>query len=191
MDYDTCETSFGYTECTYFRDKGDHSITVIQQITPVYINYRVYCSGIYDGVDYGSMYLLQEQFINTNGKFFSFELFRPPSPPESANQRYYSFECWIFDAESTIYTPWGIFSDQEIVFKSAGYMWDPTTNDNRPFCGSKMSFKGSILNLMLYAWSFKNEVLFLFWTACWDFSSHEGTWISADEDGNIQRTGPM
>ncbi len=30
-DYDTCETFMSITECTFFRDKGDYSITVKQE----------------------------------------------------------------------------------------------------------------------------------------------------------------
>ena len=38
-DYDTCETDIGLTECTYFRDKGDYSITVkLGQCVPLLKN---------------------------------------------------------------------------------------------------------------------------------------------------------
>jgi len=38
-DYDTCETDIVSTVCTYFRDKGDHSITVVQEISIHWITY--------------------------------------------------------------------------------------------------------------------------------------------------------
>ena len=38
-DYDTCETDIVSTVCTYFRDKGNYSITVVQEIT--YIGLRM------------------------------------------------------------------------------------------------------------------------------------------------------
>ena len=58
-DYDTCETDIVSTECTYFRDKGDYSITVKQEISARMYTYAVYISGVFEGVDYGNMYLLQ------------------------------------------------------------------------------------------------------------------------------------
>ena len=43
-DYDTCETDIVLQSVLIFRDKGNHSITVVQEITPHWITYKEYYS---------------------------------------------------------------------------------------------------------------------------------------------------
>jgi len=124
-DYDTCEINIGLTECTYFRDKGDYSITVKQEISARFNTYEIYISGVFEGVDYGSMYLLQDQLMFTDGKLFSWNFYRPASPPECANELSKSIQHYVFDNETTIYTPWGTSSNREIVFKYTLYSCYP------------------------------------------------------------------
>jgi len=191
MDYDTCITFLNYTECTFFRDKGDYSITVKQEISPMINTYEVYFSGIFEGVDYGNMYLLQDQVMGNGGKVFSWEFYRPPSPPWFANQKSLTIQYNVFDNETTIYTPWGTFDNQESVIKTTNYMWDDTTGSYHPAVCNEMISKGNILQMKISTWSYKNEVLFYFWVATWDWESHSGTWITFDEDGIVQETGSL
>ena len=201
-DYDTCETFMSWTECTFFRDKGNYSITVKQYIVPTsYITYSVYCSGVFEEVDslpgvfesldYDSMYLLQEQWIGFEGKGFTWHFYRPVFLPEFSNQLWHTHEILVFDDESTIYTPWGTSSNREMVFINTHYDWDYTVNYNHPYGLSKMSIDGNLLTLSNFTWSYNKEALFLFWLATWDFESHTGTWMSFDENGIVQNTGPM
>ena len=178
MDYDTCEIiSNDYIKCTYFRDKGDYSITVIQEITPTYYTYKVYCSGIFEGVDYGSMYLLQDQHISKCATYFVCEHYLLPSPPEHANQLSRSTEYCIDDGIS--------------IWKLTTYSWDCVANYLHPFGRSEMILDGNTIGFTLYAWSFRDEELYPFWIGTWDFESLEGYWFSLDEDGILQETGPM
>jgi len=176
-DYDTCETFMNNTECTFFRDKGDYSITVKQNFNPTsYNRYSIYCSGVFDGVDYGSMYLLQDQYMDFEGKGFSLLFYRSPSPEVYANQLWHTHDILVFDDESTIYTPWGTSSNREMVFIDTNYDWDYTVDYNHPFSLSKTSLKGNILTMLISTWSFNKEALYIFWLATWDFESHSGTW---------------
>ncbi len=191
LDYDTCVTSGNYTECTYFRDKGDYSITIKQEISPTYTTYKVYYSGIFEGVDYGSMYLLQDQFIGFGGISFYWDFYRPPSPPEFANQKHLSITYLLQDDETTIYTPWGAVGSRESYLNMTFYVWDYILDANRPTMCNEMILDGNILNLKIWAWSFNKEALFISWIATWDFESKSGIWASFDEDGILQNTGPM
>ncbi|MCD4701131.1 MAG: hypothetical protein K8S24_04660 [Candidatus Aegiribacteria sp.] len=178
MDYDTCEiVSENHVECTYFRDKGDYSITVIQEITPTYYMYDMYCSGVFEGVDYGSMYLLQHQYITKCVTHYVFEYYLPPSPPEFANQQLYSIEY--------------LKDDESMILKSTFYAWDYVVNYHHPFSRSEMLFKDNIVGFTLYAWSYNKEDLYAFWIGTWDFESLSGNWLSVDEDGILQAAGPM
>ncbi len=191
-DYDTCKTFMNITECIFFRDKGEYSITIKQNINPTsYYRYGMYLSGVFDGVNYGSMYLLQDQYKDFEGKGFSLLFYQSPSPPECANQLWHTHEMLVFDDESTIYTPWGTSSNREMVFMTTHYMWDYVVDYNRPTSLNKMSLKGNILTLSISAWSFNKEALYPFWLATWDFESHSGTWVHIDENGIVQNTGPM
>jgi hypothetical protein len=192
-DYDTCETDIVSTVCTYFRDKGDYSITVEQEISARMYTYAVYLSGIFEGVDYGRMYLLQDQTTALEEKRFGWNIYRPASPPECANELWYSFDKYVFDDETTIYTPWGKSSNQEIILKSTHYACFPVfgKKDNYPSSCNEMIIDGNTLTLRISNWSFKNEQLYHFWVGVWDFESQSGTWISFDEDGMVKNTGPM
>jgi len=192
-DYDTCETDIVSTECTYFRDKGDYSITVKQEISVRFHTYEVYISGVFEGVDYGNMYLLEDQLITTDGKSFHWQFYRPASPPECANERLLTIDEYIFDDETTIYTPWGTISNREIVYNSTYYHCFPVfgKKDSHPMACNEMIIKGNILTLRISNWSFKNEQLYPCWVGTWDFESHTGTWMSLDEDGMVKNTGPM
>lgn len=191
LDYDTCVTSGNYTECTYFRDKGAYSITVKQEISPTYYTYKVYFSGIFEGVDYGSMYLLQDQFMGFEGISFYWNFYRPPSPPEFANQKSLSITYLIQDDETTIYTPWGAVGSRASYLNITFYVWDYILDDNRPSSCNEMILDGNILNLKIWTWSYNKEELFCFWIANWDFESKTGTWASFDENGIPQNSGPM
>jgi len=187
-----CETFMIYTECTYFRDKGDYSITVKQETTPTSNTYEVYYSGVFEGVDYGSMYLLQHQsFIGKDDFIFIWEFYQPPSPPECTNQRRLTIQYITYDDGSTTYTPWGTSSSRVSSIQETLYAWDYTVNYNHPFDHGKMTIDGNELILQNFAWSYKNEELYLWWLGIWDFESHTGTWITFDEDGIVQNTGPM
>ncbi len=206
-DYDTCETDIVSTVCTYFRDKGDHSITVVQEITPHWITYKEYYSRrVFEGVDslppvlferldldFGSMYLFRDQFMTRDGKRYLMQFYRPPSPPECAKERLFTVEKMIGDDETTIYTPWGTSSNQEIVYKSTFYHCFPVLGkkDSHPISCNEMISKGNILTFRISAWSYKNEQLYHSWVGTWDFNSQSGTWISFDEDGTFKNTGPM
>ena len=191
-DYDTCKTYMNITECIFFRDKGEYSITIKQNINPTsYNRYGIYLSGVFDGVDYGSMYLLQDQYRAFGGKGLSLLFYQSPSPPECANQLRRTHEILIVDDESTIYTPWGISSNREMVFITTHYVWDYVLDYNHPTSLSKMSLKGSVLTLSISTWSYNKEALYPFWLATWDFESHSGTWMHIDENGIVQNTGPM
>ena len=201
-DYDTCETFMNWTECTFFRDKGNYSIIVKQYINPTsYQTYSVYCSRVFEGVDslpgvfesldYDSMYLLQEQWIGFEGKGFTWHFYRPVFLPEFSNQLWHTHDILVIDDESTIYTPWGTSSNREMVFIDTDYAWDYTLNENIPTCVNKMTLSGNVLTMSISAWSYNKEGLFIFWLATWDFESHTGTWISLDENGIVQNTGPM
>ena len=112
-----CETVVNYTECTYFIDKGDYSITVKQEITqyPLFTyTYKVYFSGVFEGVDYGSMYLLQDyNFMGEEDNYLSiWEFYQPPSPPWCANQPSLTILYLTDDDGSTTYTPWGTSSSR-------------------------------------------------------------------------------
>ena len=191
LDYDTCITFLNYTECTFFRDKGDYSITVKQEISPMINTYEVYFSGIFEGVDYGNMYLLQDQVMGNGGKVFNWEFYRPPSPPWFANQKSLTIQYYVSGNETTIYTPWGTFDDQESVIKITDYMWDDTTGSYHPDDRNEMISNANILQMRISIWSYKNEGLFHFWVATWDWESHSGTWITFDEDGIVQETGSL
>ncbi|MBT8379917.1 MAG: hypothetical protein KJN64_11890 [Ignavibacteria bacterium] len=191
-DYDTCKTIMNITECIFFRDKGEYSLTIKQNINPTsYNRYGMYISGVFDGVDYGSMYLLQDQYKDFEGKGFSWLFYQLPSPPECANQLRRTLEMLIIDDESTIYTPWGISSNREMVFMTTHYIWDYAVDYNHPMSLNKMSLKGSVLTLSISTWSYNKEALYPFWLATWDFESHSGTWMHIDENGIVQNTGPM
>ena len=205
-DYDTCETDIVSTVCTYFRDKGDHSITVVQEITPHWITYKEYYSRrVFEGVDSlppvlferldldYEMHLFRDQFMTRDGKRLLVQFYRPPSPPECAKERLFTVEKMIGDDESTIYTPWGTSSNQEIVYKSTFYHCLPVLGkkDSHPLSCNEMISKGNILTLRISNWSYKNEQLYHFWVGTWDWNSQSGTWISFDEDGMVKNTGPM
>jgi len=200
-DYDTCETDIVSTVCTFFRDKGNYSITVVQEITPHWNMYKVYYSGVFEGVDslpgvfesldYDSMYLLHDQLIWKNGKRFIWNFYRPLFLPEFTNELWYTIESYVLDDETTIYTPWGTSSNQEIVSKYTSYAWDFLEKYNHPSGSNEMSIKGNELRLTISNWSYKNEQLYHFWVGIWDWGSHTGTWITFNEDGIVQNTGPM
>ena len=192
-DYDTCETDIVSTECTYFRDKGDYSITVKQEISARMYTYAAYISGVFEGVDYGSMYLLQDQKITFEEKRFNWGFYRPASPPECANQIYHFIDIYHFDDETTICTPWGTSSNQEIVHKSTHFVCYVVLGKkvHHPIRRHEMSIHGNELRLTIFNWSYKNEKLYLFWSGTWDWNSQSGTWISFDEDGMVKNTGPM
>ena len=194
-DYDTCETFMSNGECTYFRDKGDYSITVKQEFTHYFNIYEVYISGVFEGVDYGNMYLLQHQsFVGTEGEFlFILEVYRPASPPECANERFYTLENIVYDDETTIYTPSGTISKQTISYTSTHYVCYPVfgKKDSHPMSSNKMTVDGNELVFVISNWSYKNKQLYHFWVGTWDFNSQSGTWISFDEDGMVKNTGPM
>ncbi|RKY96511.1 MAG: hypothetical protein DRQ13_05805 [Ignavibacteriae bacterium] len=200
-DYDTCETDIVSTVCTYFRDKGNYSIKVVQEISIHWITYKVYYSGDFKGVDflpgvfesldYDSIYLLQDQLIWKNGKYFIAAFYRPVFLPEFSNQIWHTSEIFIFDDETTIYTPWGTSSNQVILYKSTDYEWDFLEKYNHPSGSSEMRTEGNILTLRISNWSYKNEQLYHFWVGFWDFESQKGTWITFNEDGIVQNTGPM
>ena len=192
-DYDTCETDIVSTVCTYFRDKGDYSITVKQKISARMYTYAVYFSGIFEGVDYGSMYLLQDQTTALEEKRFSWNIYRPASPPECANELWYSFDKYVLDDETTIYTPWGTSRNQEMILKSTHYACYVVfgKKDFHPTLSNEMSVKGNELRFTISNWSYKNEQLYTFWVGTWDWESQTGTWITFDEDGMVKNTGPM
>jgi len=191
-DYDTCETFMNNTECTFFEDKGDYSITIKQNFNPTsYNRYSVYWSGVFEGVDYGSMYLLYDRYIAFKERGFSLQFYRSPSPEVYTNQLWRTHEMLVIDDESTIYTPWGISSNREMVFMTTHYIWDYVVDYNHPISLNKMSLKGNVLTLSISAWSYNKEALYPFWLATWDFESHEGTWMHIDENGVVQNTGPM
>jgi hypothetical protein len=179
--------------CTYFRDKGDYSITVKQEFSHHSNTYEVYISGVFEGVDYGNMYLLQDQTIFTDGSLFNWNFYLPASPPECANQLFYTIEHYVFDDETTIYTPWGKSRNQEIVVKSTNYFCYPVFGKKKhhPLGCDEMIIKGDELRLIIYNWSYKNEQLYPWWLATWDWGLRSGTWITFDEDGMVQNTGPM
>ena len=187
-----CETFMSFTECTYFIDKGDYSITVKQEFTPNFSLYEVYYSGVFEGVDYGSMYLLQHQsFMGEEDDYlFIWEFYQPPSPPECANQRRLTIQYITYDG-STTYTPWGTSSSRVSSIQQVLYSWDYTVNYNHPFDHGEMTIDGNKLTLKTSKWSYKKEELYLWWVGIWDFESHTGTWMTMDEDGIVQNTGPM
>ena len=194
-DYDTCETFMSNGECTYFRDKGDYSITVKQEFTHLFNMYEVYISGVFEGVDYGNMYLLQHQSYvgKEEGLLFVLEVYRPASPPECANERFYTLESTAYDDETTIYTPSGTISKQTISYKSTSYACYPVLakKEHHPFGCNEMIASGNELRLIISNWSYKNEQLYHSWVGMWDWNSQSGTWISFDEDGMVKNTGPM
>ena len=204
-DYDTCETDIVSTVCTYFRDKGDHSITVVQEITPHWITYKEYYSGRVLGVDSlppvlferldldFEMHLFRDQFMTRDGKRYLMQFYRPPSPPECDKERLFTVEKMIGDDETTIYTPWGTSSNQEIVYKSTFYHCLPFLGkkDSHPLSCNEMISKGNKLTFRISAWSYKNKQLYHFWVGIWDWGSRSGTWITFDEDGMVKNTGPM
>ena len=191
-DYDTCETFMNITECIFFRDKGEYSITIKQNINPTsYYRYGMYLSGVFDGVDYGSMYLLQDRYIDFEGKGFSLQFYRSPSPEVYANQLWHTHDIKVFDDESTIYTPWGTSSSRGLLFITIHYIWDYVVDYNRPTTLNKVSIDGNLITMSISAWSFNKEALYPFWLATWDFESHSGTWMHIDENGIVQNTGPM
>ncbi|MCJ7647291.1 MAG: hypothetical protein MUP85_01635, partial [Candidatus Lokiarchaeota archaeon] len=107
--------------------------------------------------------------------------------------RFFTIDKYIFDDETTIYTPWGTSSNQEIHIKSTGYHCFPAfgKKDSHTMGCDEMIIDGNILTLRSSNWSFKNERLYPCWVGTWDFESHTGTWISFDEDGMVKNTGPM
>ncbi len=194
-DYDTCETFMSNGECTYFRDKGDYSITVKQEFTHYYNIYEVYISGVFEGVDYGNMYLLQHQSYMGKEEelLFILEIYLPASPPECANERFYTVEYIVYDDETTIYTPSGTIINQEISYTSTNYACYPVfgKKDSHPMSSDKMTVDGNELIFVISNWSYKNEELYPWWIATWDWNSRSGTWITFDEDGMVKNTGPM
>ena len=193
-DYDTCETFMIYTDCTYFRDKGDYSITVKQETTPTSNTYEVYYSGVFEGVDYGSMYLLQHQsFIGKDDFIFIWEFYQPPSPPECANQLRTTIQCITYDDGSTTYTPWGTSSSRVSSLQETFYACYAVfgKKDYHPTMSNKMTIDGNTLILTTYIWSYKKEEIYIWWLATWDFESHTGSWASFDENGIPQGSGPM
>ncbi|RKY99190.1 MAG: hypothetical protein DRQ13_02800, partial [Ignavibacteriae bacterium] len=89
------------------------------------------------------------------------------------------------------YTPWGTSSNQVILYKSTDYEWDFLEKYNHPSGSSEMRTEGNKLTLRISNWSYKNEQLYHFWVGTWDWESQSGTWITFDEDGIPQNTGPM
>lgn len=202
-DYDTCKTDIVSTVCTYFRDKGNYSIKVVQEITPHWITFETYYSGIFKGVDslpdpgviesldYDSIYLLQDQFITRDGKRIILNFYRPVFLPEFSNQLWYTTEYYVTDDETTIYTPWGTSSNQEMVWEQTDYAWDYLKKNIYPSGSDKMIASGNELRFEISTWSYKNEQLYPFWIGFWDWGSQSGTWITFNEDGLVQNTGPM
>jgi len=203
-DYDTCETDIVSTVCTFFRDKGNYSITVVQEITPHWITFKEYYSGVFNGVDSlpdpvlferldldFEMHLYRDRFMTRDGKRYLVQWYRPPSPPERAKELWFTLEMLVIDDETTIYTPWGTSSNQVILFKSTNYEWDFLEKYNHPGGSSEMRTEGNKLTFRISNWSYKNEQLYHFWVGIWDWNSQSGTWISFDEDGMVKNTGPM
>ncbi len=202
-DYDTCETDIVSTVCTFFRDKGNYSIKVVQEITPHWITFETYYSGVFNGVDslpvpvvfesldYDSIYLLHDQFITRDGKRIIWSFYRPVFLPEFSNQLWHTLEILVIDDESTIYTPWGTSSNGETVFIDTDYAWDYLKKNIYPSGSDKMIASGNELRFIISTWSYKNEQLYPFWVGIWDWNSQSGTWITFNEDGIVQNTGPM
>jgi hypothetical protein len=175
----------------------------VQEITPPLITYEVYYSRIFEGVDslpvpgvfesldYDSMYLLQDQIIHKDGKRFIWNFYRPVFLPEFSNQLWYTIQFYVTDDETTIYTPWGTSSNQSIVWENTHYVWDYVVDKNRPSGSNKMISSGNELRFIISNWSYKNEQLFYFWVGIWDWGSQSGTWITFNEDGMVKNTGPM
>ena len=175
----------------------------MQEITPHWITFEEYYSGVFNGVDslpvpgvfesldYDSMYLLQDQIIHKDGKRFIWNFYRPVFLPEFSNQLWYTIEHYVNDDETTIYTPWGTSSNQEMVFMITHYVWDYVVDYNRPSYSNKMIASSNELRFIISSWSYKIEQLYPFWVGIWDWNSQSGTWIIFDEDGMVKNTGPM
>ncbi len=190
-DYDTCETNFNYTECTFYRDKGEYSITIVQGIAQMYTTYTVYYSGVFEGVDYGEKYKIQDHYIQKDGKVLNILFYRPPVPPESANNIHHEYDFRIFDDSTTIYTPWGTFDNKVLVFKEIFYEWEVNSRVNHQNIHQTASIDKNILRLGIDFWNINKEELYHAWVAMWDFEEMEGTWMSFDPDGRLKNTGPM
>jgi len=54
-----------------------------------------------------------------------------------------------------------------------------------------MNIQGNKLTLKASKWSYNKEELYLRWVGTWDTESHTGNWISFDENGIPQNSGPM
>jgi hypothetical protein len=147
--------------------------------------------GVFESLDYDSMYLLQDQIIHKDGKRFIWNFYRPVFLPEFSNQLWYTIQFYVTDDETTIYTPWGTSSNQSIVWENTHYVWDYVVDKNRPSGSNKMISSGNELRFIISNWSYKNEQLYYFWVGIWDWGSQSGTWITFNEDGMVKNTGPM
>lgn len=185
-----CETDGAITECIYEEDHGAYKITIEQYITPGGMTYEVYYSGIYEGVDYGDMYEVQEYIFSPDGKSFFLLCYKAPVPPESAGELSYTFSMQVLD-EMTIYTPWGEEHVRNVLYTSYVYIWDNVKKENHISLGSLDAWNSNILNTTLFNWSIIKEEVYVNWIGTWDFENLEGEWCSYDDDQKVIDCGPM
>ena len=97
--------------------------------------------------------------MTRDGKRYLMQYYRPPSPPECAKERRFTVEKMIGDDETTIYTPWGTSSNQEIVYMTTLYHCLPVLGkkDNHPLSCNEMISKGNMLTFRISAWSYKKN----------------------------------
>jgi len=185
-----CETYGTTTECIYEEDHGAYHITTDMLYGPEFIVISVYYSGIYEGVDYGEMYEIQEQILSRDCKYFSFTVYRAPVPPESAGEPLFFFSMQVMN-EMSIYTPWGSENNLDVEYVSIIYLWDNFKKENHIEIMEDDRWIGNILGMTTFYWSLGKEEIYVSWTGAWNFDELTGSWCSYDDDGHIVDCGPL
>jgi hypothetical protein len=185
-----CETDGMFTECIYEEDHGEYKITADQNIGPGGTSLDIYYSGIYDGVDYGEMYEIEQYTISQDGKSMYIFIYKVPIPPESAGELAFYYSIEELD-EKTIYTPWGEEHSRDMMYTSYIYIWDNVKKENHENIGCQEKWEGSTLTSNLINWSAAKEEIYISWISTWDFDKLEGEWCSYDDDELVKDCGPM
>jgi hypothetical protein len=185
-----CETFGAFTECVFEQDHGAYKITIKQVLGPGGTTYEVYYSGIYDGVDYGDMYEVQENIFSPDGKSFYLFVYKIPVPPESAGELQYTYSMQVLD-EMTIYTPWGEEHVRNVIYSNYIYQWDINKKESHINLGCQDIWEGNSLTMNLMYWSVAKEENYVGWVGTWDFEKLEGEWCSYDDDEMVIECGPM
>lgn len=185
-----CETDGMFTECIFEEDHGEYKITVDQNIGPSGTSLDVYYSGIYDGVDYGEMYEVQQYELAPNNKSIYIFIYKIPVPPESAGELAYSYSIEELD-EKTIYTPWGEEYTRDMMYTSYIYIWDNVKKENHEEIGCQEKWEDNTLTSNLISWSAAKEEIYISWISTYDFNKLEGEWCSYDDDEHVKDCEPI